>query len=96
LVCWSTQTGWPVAHAMLPSWHAFELGVQLCPCVHALHAPAKQTWFWPQLVPLVFAPPRSVQTGRPVAHEVAPVWHGNPAGSQEIPGVHAPHAPALQ
>ena len=81
---------------MLPRWHGFAAGVQSCPEGQELQAPAKQTWFWPQDVPSVFAEPRSVQTARPVAHEFAPAWQGKPEGSHAVPGVQAPHAPPLQ
>jgi len=69
--------------------------VQATPAVQALHVPALQTRFVPQLVPSVTFVAASRQTEVPVEHEVVPLWQGF-AGVQASPAVQALHVPALQ
>jgi len=52
--------------------------------------------FVPQLVPSVWNVPASWQVGAPVAHEVAPPWHGLASGTQAAPAVQALHTPPPQ
>jgi hypothetical protein len=50
----------------------------------------------PQVVPSGTLAPVSSQTDAPVAHDVAPTWHGFAAGAQATAAVQATHAPPLQ
>ena len=70
----SVQTGAPVSQVSIPVWQGF-MGVQT-PGVHATQLPvALHTMLAPHIVPLARLPD-SMQTGEPVAHEVAPVLQG--------------------
>ena len=60
-----------------------------------LHCPARHTIPAPHEVPFGWSPD-SVQTGAPVAQEVAPVRQGFPAGEQTPPAVQLLQAPSLQ
>jgi hypothetical protein len=92
----STQTETPVPQDVRPTWHGFAAGVQGRSARHALQAPALQTASVPQLVPSGTLAPVSSQTDPPVAHDVAPTWHGFAAGVQATAAVQATHAPPLQ
>jgi hypothetical protein len=66
----SLQTGDPLPHAVVPTWHSFAVGVQVAPSVQALHTPALQTWSVPQTVPLGSgAMTLSTHCCSPVEHE---------------------------
>jgi hypothetical protein len=93
-VTWSVQTGLPALQSSLPVWQAF-VGAHGAPVTQATHAPLEQAMFVPQDFPSATLPD-CMQTARPVAHEVVPVWHGSPAGAQSEPSAQAPHAPAWQ
>jgi hypothetical protein len=89
----SVQTGDPVEQASVPAWQGFD-GVQVAPSWHATHFPVWQTSPVPQAVPFGLSAV-SVQTGAPVAHEIAPVRQAfvvvqTPSATQ------ASHAPLLQ
>ena len=88
----SAQMEVPVAHDVAPVRQAVA-GVQVTPAVQAPQAPLLHTLFVPQEVPFATFPD-SVQTGTPVAHEVAPVRQAV-AGVQTAPTVQAPQAPLL-
>jgi hypothetical protein len=60
-----------------------------------VHCPPEQTIPLPHEVPLGWLP-FSVQTGTPVAQEIAPVRQAFPATEQLAPAVHAEQAPLLQ
>ena len=67
------HTGTPVLQSMAAvATHAFSR-VHAAPWVQATHAPALQTRFVPQLVPVGWSRVVSTQTDVPVAQEVAPV-----------------------
>ena len=68
------------------------VGVQASPAVQATHAPALQTRFVPQDVPLATFPD-SVHTGAPVVHTVVPVRHGLPVTAQLAPDWQAMQLP---
>lgn len=89
------QTGNPLAQATLEVWHAVGggVGVQGAPGRQALHVPPPQTWFAPQAVPFATGVKVSVQAGDGVQESV-PTSHGF-EGTQDAPGVHAPHRPVL-
>lgn len=89
----STQTLCPVAHDVVPRWQAFSAGTQAWSAVHVLHAPAKQTWFVPQVEPFATNAPVSLHTGKPVSQEVVPTWQGAPGSGQGAPTVQALHTP---
>ncbi len=65
----SVQTCAPVAQEKVAVWQGF-VEVQVPPAVQATHAPFEQTWFAPQVVPSARFPV-SVQTGAPLAQEMA-------------------------
>jgi hypothetical protein len=67
----SLQVGAPVVQVSVPMWHGL-VGVQAPPAWHVAHEPALHTMFAPQVVPFARLPV-SMQTGEPVAHDVAPV-----------------------
>ena len=94
LVPVSVHTAVPVEQSVVPAWHGLA-GVQVAPCVHALHAPLLHTSLVPHDVPLAALVPVSVHTGTPVVHEVNPTWHGL-VGVQVDPPAHALHAPLSQ
>ena len=69
----SRQTGTPVPQSIAAAaTHAF-CSVHGSPWVQAPHAPALQTRFTPQLVPLGWFPESSMHTEVPVEQEVVPV-----------------------
>ena len=70
--------------------------MQASPAVQARHAPALQTMFVPQDVPLATFPD-VMHTGAPVLHAVAPVLQGFPVTAQLAPDWQAMQLPvALQ
>ncbi len=83
----------PVLQVWLPTWHGSVGGVQSAPTVQEAQVPAEQTRLVPQLVPSVTFPV-SVQTGAPVAQEMAAMWHGF-VEVQARPAVQV-HTPAVQ
>ena len=91
----STQTEVPVEHEVAPLWHGLATNGQARPAVHALHVPALQTWFSPQLVPSARLTPESRHTELPVEHDVVPVWQAF-AGVQATLAVQEMQAPELQ
>jgi hypothetical protein len=68
------------------------VGAHASPAVQATHAPALQTRFVPQDVPLATFPD-STHTGAPVLHAVAPVLHGLPVTAQLRPDWQAMQLP---
>jgi hypothetical protein len=94
LVSVSTHADVPDAQDVVPAWHGF-VGVHEVPAVHAEHAPLSQTLFVPQDVPFAAVLPVSLQTGKPDVQTVVPTSHAF-VGVHAAPGVHPPHAPALQ
>jgi hypothetical protein len=92
----STQVCVPVAHEKTPATHGFGFVPQAPPAVQATQAPPLQTWFAPQLVPFVSGVVVATHVWLPVAHEVAPVWHGSGSVPQATPDVQAVHVPPLQ
>jgi hypothetical protein len=93
----STQTGAPVAHDVVPTWHVLA-GVHAAPSVQAPQLPALQNELVPHERPLGALAPVSTQTLVPVAHEVVPTWQIPDAavGVQASPAWHVVHVPALQ
>jgi hypothetical protein len=91
-VAWSVHVGVPALQSSLPAWQGF-VGTQAAPLMQAAHVPIEHTMFVPQTLPSGAAPD-CMQTGRPVAHDVTPVWHGSPMSAQAAPSEHAPQAPA--
>ncbi len=64
----------PVEHDVMPLWQGSPGREQGMLAVHALHVPALQTWFRPQVVPSATNDNGlSAQTEVPVAHEVVPL-----------------------
>jgi len=70
------------------------VGTQAAPSAQVLHCPARHTIPAPQEVPFGWSPD-SVQTGAPVAHEIAPVRQAF-AGEQRVPAVQLAQVPLLQ
>lgn len=71
------------------------LGTQEAPSWQATHWPPRQTIPLPQDVPFGWSP-AAVQTGAPVAQEMAPVRQSCPDSEQLPPAAHATQAPPLQ
>jgi hypothetical protein len=61
----------PVWQLVTPVWQTSS-GVHPRPAAHATHAPASQTRFVPQAVPLA-AGPESAHTGTPVVQATTPI-----------------------
>ena len=93
LVNGPTQAG-PVEHDTVPVWHAFVVGVQVAPAVHAVQTPDVQTWFVPQLAPSTSTAP-STHVEVPVAQEVVPAAQGFGFPVQATLAAHVTQAPAL-
>jgi hypothetical protein len=92
----STQTEVPVVQDVTPVRHGSGLVVQTWPAVQLVQTPPLQTWFVPQAVPLGSLVVVATQTEAPVAHDVAPVWHGSGSPEQATPAMQVTHEPALQ
>jgi hypothetical protein len=88
----SAHVGWPVAHDVVPVWHAD--GEHALPAVHDAQVPLSQTMFVPQDVPFVTFP-FATHVCCPVLHEVAPVLHWTD-GVHVLPAVHDEHVPLSQ
>jgi len=89
-----TQTDVPVEHEVWPTLQG-SVGVQATPAVQGTQLPELQTWFVPQLVPLLISVPVSMQVGLPVVQICVPAWHGL-LGAQATPDVHGTQLPSLQ
>jgi hypothetical protein len=79
---------------VMPAWHGFA-GTQIDPAEHAAQAPALQTMFDPQIVPLG-ASLDSMQIGVPVLQAMVPLRQGLPGTTQSIPCMHAVQLAPLQ
>ena len=88
-----TQTDVPVEHEVWPTLQG-SVGVQATPAVHGTQLPELQTWFIPQLVPLLSGVPVSMQVGLPVVQICVPEWHGL-LGAHATPDVHETQLPSL-
>lgn len=91
----SVQTLAPDAQEVVPTLQGFGLPVHAADAVHALHDPALQTLFVPQLWPFGVFVAESMQVVVPVAHEVMPALHGFGLVLHAAPAVHEAQVPAL-
>jgi hypothetical protein len=90
----SLHTGVPLEQTSEPWWQAFVVGTHEASIWQTVHTPSRQTMSEPQLVPLGRLP-AAAQTGAPVSHAIAPVWHVFPVREQAVPAAHGTHVPLL-